>query len=498
MKITFKDVDNGNILNKWELNPSQERFWKSKGDIVLFSGGFGCGKSLTLVLKAITLAIKYPGNFILMGRKTYPELRDSLIKQFFINCPEHLIQEYLKAETRVIFKNGSEIVFRHLDTMAESELRSINLGCAFIDQAEDISQDVVLAIIGRLRLDKVPKKDRKIFMSSNPKLTWLYNDFKEHPKEGYDLIEASTMENSKFLPDGYIENMMKYPESWKRQYVYGIWDKSLLSDNIVFAREYIEKLMEYGKDPIKTIEELEIYKEFIPGHRYQMGIDSAEGRYEVGVADEKQKSDESAISIVDLTTEEEVAAFSARIPPDILGEKAAYFAKLYENEANRILIIPEMNSIGVALINKLKEFDLRLYRRTEEDKIMKVVTEKIGWRTTSVTKPLLITRFQERLRLTMPKIYSRKTIEQFKSFIFTDAAHQSGMGAERGFHDDRLIAVLLAFWQPGKIQPGQVISPMKRDECTPVNSMLEIHGGKLRFSKTLIPQLQIEKRWTIN
>ena len=497
MKIVFKNLENNEVLNKWELNPSQERFWKSKGNIVLFSGGFGCGKSLTLVLKAIELALKYPGNFILMGRRTYPELRDSLIKQFFINCPDHLIKEYLKAETRVIFKNGSEIVFRHLDTMAESELRSINLGCAFIDQAEDISREVVLAIVGRLRHDKVPKEDRKIFMSANPKLTWLYQDFKENIKEGYELIEASTMENAKFLPDGYIENMMKYPESWKRQYVYGIWDKSLLSDNIVFAREYIEKLMDYAMDPLRTVEGLEIYKEFVPGHKYQMGIDSSEGKFETGVSDERQKSDESAITITDLTNEEEVASFSARIPPDILGEKAAYFAKLYENEENRILIIPEMNSIGLALINKLKEFDLRLYRRTEEDKIMKVVTEKIGWRTTSATKPLLITRFQERLRLTNPKIYSRKTIEQFKSFVYTDAAHQSGMGAEHGFHDDRLISLLLSFWQPGKIQPGQVFSPSQKESAKSSESFLEMRGGKLRIRRDLTPQLQIEKKWTI-
>ena len=71
MKISFKNLETEEIVKEWELNPSQEKFWKSKKRFVLFSGGFGCGKSLMLTLKAIELALAYPGNYILMGRKTY-------------------------------------------------------------------------------------------------------------------------------------------------------------------------------------------------------------------------------------------------------------------------------------------------------------------------------------------------------------------------------------------------------------------------------------------
>src|SRR3990172_13032532 len=140
MIIKFSTPEGEVLCGPWELNPSQEKFWNSKKKFVLFSGGYGCGKSLMLTLKAVDLALRYPKNYILMGRRTYPELRDTLLKEFFNYCPDILIKDYLKAEGRVILHNGSEIIFRHLDTIAESEIRSLNLGAAFIDQAEDIGK----------------------------------------------------------------------------------------------------------------------------------------------------------------------------------------------------------------------------------------------------------------------------------------------------------------------------------------------------------------------
>ena len=49
MEIQFRNEDTKEIINRWELNPSQERFFKSEKKFVLFSGGYGAGKSLMLV-----------------------------------------------------------------------------------------------------------------------------------------------------------------------------------------------------------------------------------------------------------------------------------------------------------------------------------------------------------------------------------------------------------------------------------------------------------------
>ena len=448
-----------------------------------------CGKSLMLTLKAIDLSLRYPKNYILMGRKTYPELRDTLIKEFFSVCPVELIQDYWKAEGRVIFTNGSEIIFRHLDTIAESEIRSLNLGAAFIDQAEDVSREVFTGLRGRLRREGVADFDRHIYLSCNPALTWLFAEFKQFRKPEYEVIEASTLENAKNLPKEYVDDLLKYPEAYKRQYVYGVWDTSLLSENTVFDREYIERLMQTIKEPLRTFEGLNIFKEFVPGHRYQMGIDVAEGA-ETAVAEDK---DRSVVVIADLDLEEEVASGAWRIPPDAMAEKAVKFARLYQDSKTKCLIIPEMNSVGMALVNKLKQFDgIRMYQREEYDRVSSKKVEKLGWRTTRSTKPLLVSRFQELLRLRNPVICEKETIEEFKSFVYSDVAKKQGMGAKEGFHDDRVIATLLAFWQKGPVVAGHVTrSEVKEEEGV----RYFIKDGKIFPKRNLKPILFAEPSW---
>src|SRR3990167_226722 len=485
MKVSFKNPKTEMALRTWELNPSQERFWLEKKKYVLFSGGFGCGKSLMLVLKAIELSLKYPGNFILMGRKTYVELRDSLWKEFIAICPpEFLDGEPRRGEMKIVFKNKSEIIFRHLDTIAETELRSLNLGAAFIDQAEDISKEVFLALQGRLRREGVPNNDRKIYLSCNPKLSWLFADFKQEPLVEAALIEASTLENRANLPEGYIESLLQYPESWRRQFVEGVWDYSLLAERVVFSREYVARLLEMQRDPLRMREEVEIFEEFIPGHKYQMGIDAAEGF----------AGDEAAITVACLTCLQEAASWSGRLPPDVVAEKGIRVAKWYQDEYSRCLIVPEMNSIGMALVNKLKQEsgEIRIYQREEFDKMTGQKIDKYGWRTTSATKPLLVSRFQERLRLQNPCVYSARTLEQFKSFVHTDAAKSKGMAAETGFHDDRVIACLLAFWEKAPIKPGQFVRPVAKSEPDKLGKFMVVNG-KLKYKPQFRPELMIER-----
>jgi len=493
MKIAFQDLRTGEELNSWDLTASQERFMSSPKRVILFSGGYGCGKSLVLLLKALDLALRYPKNFILMGRKTYVELRDSLIKEFFSICPESLIKNYYKSELKVELVNQSEIVFRHLDKMAATEIRSMNLGAAFIDQAEDISRDVVLGLIGRLRREGIADGDRKLCLSMNPALTWHFADFKQNPKPEYELIEASTLENKDHLPAEYVADLLAYPESYKRQFVYGVWDESLLSTGTVFATEFIEHISRTVKEPLKEVEGLKIYAEFIPGHRYQMGIDVAEASEE-----QTEKKDKSSITIADLTTYEEVAHWAGQIPPDIVAEKAAHFARRYQGPRTfRCVVLPEMNSIGLALVNKLKqEIDVEIYHREEFDKSVGKRLKKLGWRTTRQSKPLLINHFQELLRKKNPQVRTRATAEEFKTFIYSDEARKSGMGAKIGFHDDRIISLLLAFFEPGEVVGGAVLSPYAKETTIRVHVQptLIIKNG-IAHLRGLEPRLPI-KKWT--
>jgi hypothetical protein len=418
-----------------------------------------------------------------------------LLKEFLVVCPPSLIEQYYKAEMKIKMVNGAEIIFRHLDKIAEQELRSLNLGAAFIDQAEDIDKKVFLALLGRLRREGIKEEDRKLIMSMNPELTWHFAEFKQNPKEHYELIEASTYENRENLPLGYIEQMeQNYPEDYRRQYMDGVWDESLLAGNAVFSREYIEKMGNYTMKPIKTYEGLLIYKTFEHGHRYQMGIDVAEGSEE-----ETDKKDKSAITIADLDTIEEVAHWSGQVPPDVVAEKAASFARLYQRPNSPFCtIIPEMNSIGLALVNKLKqEEDIHIYRREEFDKSVGKKMKKLGWRTTRQSKPLLVNHFQELLRKKEPKVRTQATFEEFKTFIYTDDSRKAGIGAKTGFHDDRIISCLLAFFEKGEVVGGKVLNKADAGRKIKVDVVptLVIRDGKARLPG-LKPILETANKWT--
>lgn len=455
MKIKFPDLRTGEITYERTLLPSQEVFWEAQDRYILFSGGVGCGKSMIMLLRVLYECMSQDGNYFLVGRTTYQEIHDVLIKEFMEICPESWIKDYRKTPHPTIILhtfNGktSEIIFRNLDGMSKGELLGLNLGGFAIDQAEDIPEEVFLTLKGRLRR---PGINHRVFMTSNPKLSWLYRAFKTEPESNYRLIEASTLENQKNLPEEYVKDLLNYPPSWRRQYVEGVWDASLLADNIVFAREHIEELGRHVHAPKDVKEGVNIYKDFVKGHQYQMGIDSSEGTETTEDSLRKTKKDSGVIVVWDKTADEEVAMFSGKLPPRALAEKAVLIASWYGDPE----IVPEINAMGFALLNKLEDLGYsNIYRRQEFDRTSKKTMKKLGWRMTSATKQLAISYFADLMRLRKPRVYSAATVEEFKHFVYTDDAKKKGAGAQPGFHDDKIIATLLACFDEGAVRPASI------------------------------------------
>ena len=213
--------------------PKQGLFITSNKRFTCYSGGFGNGKTTAGCLRSLILS-GFPGNFGLIGRMTYPELRDTTRKAFFELCPP----EYYDPEKGGVWKtsenylrltNGSEIIFRHLDQISEQELRSLNLGWFYIDQAEEIGEKVFMILQSRLRLPRVP--NRFGFITCNPEPgSWIHKRFKKPLDEGtlpedFDMIEASTYENKDNLPQDYIPSLIaNFPEEMRKRYVDGLWE----------------------------------------------------------------------------------------------------------------------------------------------------------------------------------------------------------------------------------------------------------------------------------
>src|SRR3990167_2062425 len=452
-KFYFKNTDTGDPLKEFDLSSKQHQFIKDTHRYALYSGGFGAGKTLALILKVIYLLLKYPNNTILMGRQHFQDLRDTVMKEFFSICPEEFIANFVKSERKAVLTNGSELLFRHLDKVSEKEIRSLNLGGFAIDQAEDVSEPVYLALKGRLR-----KRDtsQQGFMTANPAPGWLFREFKQQTKPENLLVETSTLENP-HLTQAYIDDLLKYPDYWKKQFVYGEWDTAIMGDRNVYHLTIIEQQEPHliYPDKCKYYEDIRLY--FDPLEReeekktitkdtpLQMGVDISEG---VG-------GDASVISVTNTQTGEEVAFWQGQLPPDVLGDKAVKFAKYLNSFTKRpLLMVPEVNGLGIAFLNQVKKQYSYIYKREVFLKQQKERKEVLGWKTSTSTKPLLINNHVDLLRNGHLVVHTPEILEQMKTFVYTDDAKKSGMGADPGFHDYAVIGHALAcfFSPPIKMQ----------------------------------------------
>jgi len=214
-------------MTKFDFNENQKSFLKCEDQVIAFFGGIGNGKTFAGIAKALMRVINpdNPPQLGMIARQTYPELRDSTQRTFFELC--HLMgmlpevhYEYRKQENRVKFLNGHEIIFRSLDDPAK--LLSINLGWFYIDQAEEVSEEVFLTLLGRLRA----VSDPQCWITGNPLgHNWIWHRFIHDPVPGNIIFNAKTEENIHNLPEGYVDSLKNnYNEIWINRYLYGSWD----------------------------------------------------------------------------------------------------------------------------------------------------------------------------------------------------------------------------------------------------------------------------------
>jgi PBSX family phage terminase large subunit len=220
---------------EYTLLPAQKEFMiiphDFPRDIALYQGGFGSGKTFCGSLIGILLCMKYQGITGLVGAQTYTLLRDTTLKQYF----EHLDNmgfkagvhyDYKTSEEILRFKNGSEILFRHLQE--PNKLKSLNLGFVELEEMSDTPESTFKMLLSRLRQsikDDWRKKGFKyrLFGHTNPEASkgWIYKYFVEQKQDNYRLIQAPTTQNT-FLEPDYVESLkLAYDEEYYRINVLG-------------------------------------------------------------------------------------------------------------------------------------------------------------------------------------------------------------------------------------------------------------------------------------
>lgn len=176
------------------------------------------------------------------------------------------------------------------------------------------------------------------------------------------------------------------------------------------------------------------------GHLYIIGADPAHG---IDAGEELGKSDPdySVACIIDRDSGEQVAVARARITPSEFGDLISMLGEWY----NWAFLVPEANPIGVALIEAILRNNYPIERIYRRDRIPGDTRaphmDKLGWLTTSTSKPQLISMLDRALRDGSVLVRDPITVQELRTFVY-DA--KGKMAAQPGCHDDCVIALALA------------------------------------------------------
>ena len=179
-----------------------------------------------------------------------------------------------------------------------------------------------------------------------------------------------------------------------------------------------------------------IWEERAPDQTYIVTADVARG----------DGKDYSVAHVFKLSTMEIVAEYQGKVTPDIFSRI------LYDlgGEYGFGLLIVENNSVGFAVVDKLKEKRYpNLYHSIksthefiEEYQADQVSNSVAGFSTTSRTRPLIVAKMEEFVRNSLIKIYSSRLLAEMETFIWNNGKPQ----AQRGFHDDLIMSCAIGCW----------------------------------------------------
>lgn len=180
--------------------------------------------------------------------------------------------------------------------------------------------------------------------------------------------------------------------------------------------------------------DLRIYKYPQSGRAYVIGADASSG-----ISTSTSEPDQSAADVLDAETGEQVAHISTIIEPVEFGRKL-YLLGLYYNTA---LIAVEVNDgHGMTVMNYLRDMGYTmLYMRRVYDQVNKQWVNKLGWSTTSKTRPLMLDRLKSAFMTGTIIINDSRTLSEMLAFVRNE---KGKFVAAKGAHDDAVLSLAIA------------------------------------------------------
>ena len=213
----------------------QRRFFESRVKYTCYGGARGGGKSWCTQRKPVGGCIEYPGIRILIIRRRYEDLENSVIDPIKSLVPDELAV-YNETKHLLSFLNGSTIKFGNMDgygAAVSGKYQGQEYDWIFMEEATQFTEAEFRGIAACCRgATPFPKR---VYLTCNPggighqwvKRLFITRDFlpQENPDD-YLFLKATVEDNIDLLkgsPD-YVNALDLLPEDVRAAHRYGDWD----------------------------------------------------------------------------------------------------------------------------------------------------------------------------------------------------------------------------------------------------------------------------------
>lgn len=441
-------------IDKRVFNEAYYPYLTDDAKVLVFYGGAGSGKSHFVVQRWIYKLFVQPLCNILVVRAVSDTNRHSTFALFKQVINSWGLRRFFRINASNLsikcLPTGNEVVFKGLDDV--EKLKSITfekgvLTDVWIEEASEVAEEDYNQLELRLRGGNVKKQ---IVISFNPISVnhWLKARFFDKPHKNVKILHTTYRDN-KFLDEDYVETLESYKEIdyyYYSVYCLGQWG---VYGKTVFNAKNVQERLSAKTKPVKTgyfeydydglsitnvrwreDEEgfIKIYEDVIPGNPYVLGGDTA-----------GEGSDFFAAQVVNNVTGMQAASLRSEFDETVY-TRQIYCLGMYYNTA---LLSVEANFTTYPIKELVRLSYPKQFVRLAEDNYTHRPKEAFGFKTTQVTRPIIIAMLQDIMRESPQLVCDKDTLEEMLTFVRNEKGRAE---AQEGSHDDMVMALAIAYY----------------------------------------------------
>lgn len=439
-------------ISKKVFNPIYLPFLDNWDRYLVFYGGGSSGKSY-FIAQLLVYRLLHPQRFnVLTVRQTGDTNRKStfpLFKQVIShwNLAEHF--KINESDMRIVCKlTGNEVAFAGLDDVEKIKSITFSNGelvCVWCEEATEMLEADINQLKVRLRGGKSKKQ---MILSFNPINIqhWIKKHFID---SGLATVCFSTYKDNKFLTDDdrkALEDLRLTDEYVYEVYCLGKWG---ILGKTVFDARAIQKRLETIPKPLKVGYFEYDYDGVQISHirwindrngyikLYQVPNVPAVTEYCIGGDTAGEGSDYFTGYVLDARTGVQVAALRHQFDADQYTRQMYCLGKYYKDAL--IGIESNFDSFPIKELQRLCY--PKQYTREAVDTYTGKTEKRFGFKTTSLTRPTIISKLIEIVREHCETICDKETLEELLTIVRNEKGR---IEAPQGGHDDCMMGLAIA------------------------------------------------------